>query len=37
VPSDLFQAALTDLGGYSAKEMGRRLRVILGASRGQTG
>ena len=24
--SDRFQAAVTDLGGYSAKEMGRRLR-----------
>jgi len=24
--SDRFQAAVTDLGGYSTKEMGRRLR-----------
>jgi molybdate-binding protein len=24
--SDHFQSAVTDLGGYSAKEMGRRIR-----------
>ncbi len=36
--SDRFQAAVTDLGGYSAKEMGRAAAVILrGISRGRAG